>query len=85
MVFERIKALRQDKDWSQQFIATLLFISRSTYSAYENGANATPIEILIKLALIHNTSIDYILELTDDPTPYKRKKGLPKFIIPEKK
>lgn len=84
MVYNRIKSLRQDKDWSQKFIANLLFISRSAYSAYENGANAAPIEVLIKLALIHNTSVDYILELTDDPTPYKRKKGLPKLIMPEK-
>ena len=73
MKYKRIKDLREDKDWTQQFVADKFFISRSTYSAYENGANATPIEILIKIALLYNVSVDYILELTDDPTPPKRK------------
>jgi len=73
MITGRIKALREDKDLTQQQVADLLHISRSTYSAYENGANQTPIEILIKLSNIHDTSVDYILDLTDNPIPYERK------------
>ena len=74
MRYERIKNLREDNDWTQQHVADLLFICRSTYSAYENGANATPIDILVKLSNIYNTSVDYILNLTDSKEPYKRKK-----------
>lgn len=74
MKFHRIKDLRQDKDWTQQYIADLLFINRSTYSAYENDSNAVPIEILIRLSQIHNTSVDYLLGLTDQIEPYPRKK-----------
>jgi len=74
MVTGRIKALREDKDWTQQEIARLLHISRSTYSAYENGANATPIEILINLSEIYDTSVDYVLGLTDITAPYERKR-----------
>ena len=77
MIAGRIKALREDKDWTQQRVADLLHISRSAYSAYENGANATPIEILIKLSLIHETSVDYVLDLTDNPAPYERKRKKP--------
>jgi len=77
MITGRIKALREDKDWTQQRVADLLHISRSAYSAYENGANATPIEILIKLSLIHETSVDYVLDLTDNPAPYERKRKKP--------
>lgn len=73
MVYKRIKNLREDKDWTQQYVADLLFISRSTYSAYENGANAVPIDVLIKLSNIYNRSVDYILELTDEISVYKRK------------
>lgn len=74
IIYGRIKNLREDKDWTQQHVADMLHISRSAYSAYENGANATPIEVLIALSELHNTSIDYLLEQTDDPRPYARKK-----------
>ena len=74
MVYRRIKNLREDKDWTQQKIADMLHISRSAYSAYENGANAVPIEVLIRLSEIHGTSVDFLLELTDETEPYKRKR-----------
>lgn len=75
MIYRRIKDLRQDRDWTQQHIADLLHISRSAYSAYENGANAVPIEVLIRLSHLFDTSIDYLLEQTDNPIPYQRKKA----------
>lgn len=74
MICRRIKNLREDNDWTQQYVANLLHISRSTYSAYENGANAPPLEILIELSAIYNTSVDYILDLTDNRNPYMRKR-----------
>lgn len=70
MIYERIRNLREDKDWTQQYIADLLHINRRTYSAYENGVNSMSPEILISLAKIHKTSIDYLLGLTDNPKPY---------------
>lgn len=72
MIYKRLRDLREDKDWTQQQIADMLFINRRTYSAYENGINSITPETLIKLAKIHNVSVDYILELTDNPTPYKK-------------
>ena len=68
--YERIRALRQDRDWTQQFVADQLFINRRTYSAYENGVNAMSPEILIKLARLYHTSVDYLLGLTGNPVPY---------------
>ena len=73
MVYPRIKNLREDHDWTQQNMADMLHISRSAYSAYENGANAVPIEVLIQLARIFETSIDSLLEQTDHRSPYERK------------
>lgn len=70
MTYARIRNLREDKDMTQQQIADLLFINRRTYSAYENGVNSMSPEILIKLAKIHHTSVDYLLGLTDNPKPY---------------
>jgi len=73
MKLKRVKDLREDNDWTQQHVANLLHICRSTYSAYENGANAVPLETLKKLALLYNTSTDYLLELTDESRAYTRK------------
>lgn len=73
MVNERLRALREDRDWTQQHLADLLFINRSTYSAYENGRNAIPTDILADIARIYDTSVDYLLGLTDDERPYNRR------------
>ena len=73
MVYRRIKNLREDNDLTQQNMADMLHISRSAYSAYENGANAIPLDVLIQVSHIFNTSTDYLLEQTDDPRPYRRK------------
>ncbi len=74
MVYGRIRSLREDRDWTQQYVADLLFINRRTYSAYENGVNAMSPEILAKLARIYDTSVDYLLELTDVKKPYPRRR-----------
>ncbi len=49
-MFQRIRDLREDNDLTQHQIATLLNISQSTYSRYENGELDIPIQMLIKLA-----------------------------------
>jgi len=71
MIFNRIRDLREDKDWTQQKMADLLFINRRTYSAYENGVNSMTPETLIKIAKIHKVSVDYLLGLTDNPKTNK--------------
>ncbi|MBQ9412276.1 MAG: helix-turn-helix transcriptional regulator [Oscillospiraceae bacterium] len=78
MVFERIRALREDSDRTQQELADLLHINRRTYSAYENGVNAVPIDILISIARLYDVSTDYLLDLTDEAKPYpKKRKRIP--------
>lgn len=70
-MFQRIRDLREDNDLTQNQIATLLNISQSTYSRYENGELDIPIQMLIKLANYYNTSIDYLVNMTDVRTSYK--------------
>ena len=65
MIYERIRNLREDSDFTQQQIADKLFINRRTYSSYENGVRNMPIEILSKIADIFNTSTDYLIGRTD--------------------
>ncbi len=69
----RLRDLREDNDFTQSQIAELLHIKQNTYSQYENEQRQIPIECLITLAKFYKTSTDYILGLTDNPTPYKRK------------
>ena len=71
MEYERIRNLREDKDWSQEYVANLLCISQRSYSHYEKGERGLPTNILIKLADIHNTSTDYLLNRTDNSKPIK--------------
>lgn len=73
MTYERIRELREDKDMPQKEIAELLSLNRRTYSSYETGDRTIPPDILIKLAHIHNISVDYLLGLTDIRKPYPRK------------
>ena len=68
----RIKDLREDKDMLQKEVADLLNISQTNYSKYELGKINIPINTLKKLALIFDTSIDYLLGLTNERKPYPR-------------
>ena len=69
----RLKELREENGVSQKQIAEYLNIKQNTYSQYENGQRQIPIELLIQLALYFETSIDYLLDITDNPRPYPRK------------
>ena len=69
-MFRRIRDLREDNDLTQRQIATLLNVSQSTYSRYENGELDIPIQMLIKLANHYDTSIDYLVNMTDVRTSY---------------
>ena len=83
--YERIRNLRIDRNLSQREVAALLNVRQNTYSQYEigvlnyrnyeRGDVDIPTEILIALAHYHNTSIDYLLGLTDERTPYPRAKN----------
>ena len=70
----RLKDLREDADLTQVQIAKFLNCEQNTYHQYETSKRQIPLDLLIKLAIFYNTSVDYILDLTDDPKPYKRKK-----------
>ena len=69
----RLKELREDADIKQQTIANYLHIKQNTYSQYENGQRQLPTDVLIKLAKYYGVSTDYILELTNEKTPYSKK------------
>ncbi|HBW36949.1 helix-turn-helix domain-containing protein [Desulfosporosinus sp. BICA1-9] len=69
-MYQRLRDLREDRDLTQQDIATLLKVSQATYSRYESGALDIPSSSLMKLAQFYKTSIDYLLGLTNNKRPY---------------
>ena len=71
-MYPRIRDLREDHDKKQTEIANMLGMSQTGYSKYETGENDIPTSILIKLARYYNTSIDYLIGLTDEIKPYTR-------------
>lgn len=70
-MYKRIRDLREDSDLTQAQIGRILGMSQTGYSKYETGENDIPTSILIKLAKYYNTSIDYLLGETDNPTRYE--------------
>lgn len=72
-MYRRIRELREDKDLLQKDIAKILNCTQVAYSRYELGLRDIPTEVLIILARFHNTSVDYILEITDEKKPYTQK------------
>lgn len=59
----QIRNLRQDSDYTQDYVAHYLGTSQTMYARYERGANELPIRHLIALCKLYNVSADYILGL----------------------
>ena len=73
-MYENLRALREDKDLSQKDIADYLNVHQTTYSDYERGNLNIPVNALIRLAAYFQTSVDYLLGITDERKPYPRAK-----------
>ncbi|MFU2363202.1 MAG: helix-turn-helix domain-containing protein [Clostridiales bacterium] len=69
----RIRDIREDNNLTQKRISEILNCTQQTYSRYETGEITIDIFNLIKLAKYYKTSTDYLLGLTDEIKPYKRK------------
>ncbi|MCR5150803.1 MAG: helix-turn-helix domain-containing protein [Clostridiales bacterium] len=70
----RIRQMRRMHDLTQAQIAKYLNMNQNSYSHYETGENRVPVDVLIKLADLYGTSVDYLLERTDETKPYSQRK-----------
>ena len=66
-MYRRIRDLREDRDWKQRQVAEYLCCSQQVYSNYELGQRDIPTDVLIKLSLLYDVSVDYLLDLTTNP------------------
>lgn len=62
---KRIRDLREDNDMTQEELADKLDISKRTLLRYESGVSEPNISVLIKLSLIFDVSVDYIIGIKD--------------------
>ena len=70
-MYNKIRDLREDNDMKQTELARYLNCSQQAYSYYELGKRSVPSDVLIKLADLYRTNIDFILGLTRNKTYYK--------------
>ena len=68
----RLRDLREDHDLSQSTLTAYLHICQNTYSQYETERRQIPIKVLIQLAQYYDTSVDYLLGLTNETSAYPR-------------
>ena len=73
-MYSRIRDLREDKDLTQKQVGQILNMSQTGYNQYEIGKNDIPTRVLIELSKLYNTSVDYILGITDEIKPYPKSK-----------
>lgn len=69
VIINRIRELRQQKGYSQQTLADLLFVNQTAVSQWEREVTFPEQPMLIKLASLFNVSTDYILGIPDNKKP----------------
>lgn len=62
---ERIRALREDNDYNQTFVANTIHVAQTTYSDYEKGKVRIPLESIIELAKFYDVDMNYISGVSD--------------------
>ncbi|MDE5539648.1 MAG: helix-turn-helix domain-containing protein [Bacilli bacterium] len=60
-----LKYIREEHELTQEYVANILGVTRSTYSVWEIESNFIPLNRLIIFCNHFNVSLDYALGLTD--------------------
>lgn len=68
---ERIRAVREDRDFTQAQIGQVLNKSQQGYNHIESGRAELKIDDLIRLCEFYNLSADYLIGLTDTVKTYR--------------
>ena len=65
MFAERLKQLREEKGYNQEYVADYLGVKQQTYSRYENNVSEPDIATIQKLTALFKVSADYLLGLSE--------------------
>jgi transcriptional regulator with XRE-family HTH domain len=66
---DRLKTLRENKGYTHQELADLLNVGSAQIWRYEVGKTAPSADVLARIAQVFDVSVDYLLNLTDEPLP----------------
>lgn len=69
---KRLRKCREISGLTQIKVAIYCDITEKAYQNYELGVHEPRLSILVRMAEFYKVSIDYLVGLTDDPTPYPR-------------
>lgn len=69
MRYQRIRDLREDRDWTQADVGRKINVTQRSYAYYESGQRMIPPSVLSALAALYGVSVDYLLNRTDNPAP----------------
>lgn len=72
---KNIKLIRVMNDFTQLKVQMDTGISQSAISKYENGEAIPTIDNLMLLADYYHTSLDFLMDLTDERKPYPKKRN----------
>ena len=78
LIGQRLRETRLQRGLSQQEAASRAGISMNSLYHYEKGNKVPSAVVLARLAEVLNVSTDYLLGLTDDPSP--KSGGLPDYL-----
>lgn len=65
MKYERIRALRKERNLTQAQVGLRINVTGRTYAYYESGERMIPPAVLCALADLYGVSVDYLLGRTD--------------------
>lgn len=65
LYIQRIRELREDKDYNQTYVAQLIHVDQTTYSNYELGKVRMPIECIVELARLYDVDLNFIIGVSD--------------------
>ena len=68
-----MRDIRKKKHLTLVYVQTQTGIDHSLLSKYERNERMPTVENLILLAKLYNTSLDYLMDLTDTVNPYPLK------------
>ena len=69
--YRRLKDLRENRDYIQDYIANILKTNRSSYANWENGETLIPLDKLDQLSVFYNVPISYLLGIKNNYNRYK--------------
>lgn len=67
LTMNRLKELREDRDWTQPYVAEKIGVHFTTISRYELGTNDLTAELINKFCDLYGVTADYLLCRSNQP------------------